>query len=127
MKSLYISIALIVIVIIFLGVNFFVTDNVLKETGKMLYALPESSAELEKFPGTEKIINSIDRLWQKKEQYFHISLEHKMSRDFYEELIAVKKNVEEKLYAEAASGIALLKDRLEYIRFNESAKFGNVM
>ena len=93
----------------------------------MLYALPESSTELEKFPGTEKILDSIDRLWKKKEQYFHISLEHKMRRDFYEELITVKKNIEEKLYADAASGIALLKDRLEYIRFNESARFGNIM
>lgn len=127
MKALYISIALILAVVVFLGINFFITDSFLKKTDVLLSALPENPDELEDFPGTEAILNEVESIWQKGELYCHISLEHDMRRDFYEELITARAYCRENRFDELASSLVLLKDRLEYIRFNESAAFGNIM
>ncbi len=113
--------------VIFITVNYFVIDDFLSETEKLLEMLPAEIENESDKALAQRILYQTDEKWDKMETYISICLEHKMRREFIQEFTRTKRYFESEMYDEYSSSIELLSKMIEYIKFNEGVSFGNIM
>ena len=124
---MYIAGILFVLAIIFITINFFIIEDFLAETQKLLYELPEKIESENEIQFGQQILDEIQKKWDKMETYISVSLEHNMRKEFMQEFTRTKGYFESGMYDDYSSSIELLSKMIEYIKFNEGASFGNIM
>ncbi|MGN1122616.1 MAG: DUF4363 family protein [Eubacteriales bacterium] len=132
MKAVVTALVLFLIVISFLGVNYFVLNNFFERTDQALALLPTAADELENMTEAELVTIS-ERLehirgdWETYQTYICLSLEHTVSREFFTDFLPAIAYFDAGEYPDFLAQIKKAKDTLEHLIFDESLRLGNVL
>ena len=132
MKTTVIAGILFLLVLVFLGVNFYVLNSVFDETLALFSTLPVSKEALEQASEEELAaidlrLNEIYGLWQKHETYLCFGMEHAASRSFLETYHPAMAYFEAKEYPAFLAQMRAAHSLVKHFVFDESLRLGNIL
>ena len=132
MKTTVIAGILFLLVLVFLGVNFYVLNSVFDETLALFSTLPVSKEALEQASEEELAaidlrLNEIYGLWQKHETYLCFGMEHAASRSFLETYLTAMAYFESKEYPAFLAQMRAAHSLVKHFVFDESLRLGNIL
>ena len=132
MKTTVIAGILFLLVLVFLGVNFYMLNAIFDETLALFSTLPVSAEALEQASEEELTaislrLNEIYGLWQKHETYLCFGLEHAASRSFLETYLPAMAYFEAKEYPAFLAQTRAARDIVKHLVFDESIRLGNIL
>lgn len=132
MKTTVIAGILFLLVLVFLGVNFYVLNSIFDETLALFSTLPVSKEALEQASEEELVaislhLNEIYGLWQKHETYLCFGLEHAASRSFLETYLPAMAYFEAKEYPAFLAQMRAAQSLVKHFVFDESLCLGNIL
>lgn len=132
MKTTVIAGILFLLVLVFLGVNFYVLNSIFDETLALFSTLPVSKEALEQASEEELAVidlrlKEIHGLWQKHETYLCFCLEHAASRSFLETYLPAMAYFEAKEYPAFLAQMRAAHSLVKHFVFDESLRLGNIL
>ena len=132
MKTAVIAGVLFLLVLAFLGFNYWYLNRFFEETLALMAVLPEEvevleTADEKELAEIQESLDGIYGLWKRHETYLCFSLEHTAGRTFLESFLPAMAYFEAREYPAFLAQLRASRDIAEHLVFDESVRLGNVL